>query len=127
MLQNALRDRRVLVVEDEAMLAMVYDEILTDAGAENVGPAATVAEAKKLVVANHISVALLDIRLGDEEVWPVARLLAAGGIPFLFCAGHFTASTLPPEWAGRPVLTKPVRLTRVVAALAELLAEAPET
>jgi DNA-binding response OmpR family regulator len=117
-----LSGRRILVVEDDALIALMYDEFLTDAGAEVVGPAASVDEAQKLVVASGISIALLDVRLGDEEVWPVARLLAGNGVPFVFCSGHFDAATLPPEWSGRPVLTKPVRPTQIIAALAEALA-----
>ena len=113
---------RILVVEDDALIALVYEEILMDAGAEVVGPVATVEEAGKLIVANGISIALLDIRLGDDEVWPVARLLAGKGVPFVFCTGHFDAKTVPAEWLGRPVLTKPARPERVIAALAEALA-----
>ena len=117
-----LHGRRILVVEDDALIALMYEEILKDVGAEVVGPATTVDEAGKLAAANQISVALLDIRVGDHEVWPVARLLAGNGVPFVFCSGHFDAATLPPEWSGRPVLTKPVRPTQVIAALAEVLA-----
>jgi len=122
-----LQGRRVLVVEDDALLALVYDEFLKDAGAEVVGPAATVAEGGKLAHANGISVALLDVRLGDAEVWPVARVLAGQGVPFVFCTGHFSSGSIPAEWSGRPVLTKPVRPTQVVAALVKALAsEDPE-
>ncbi|MGO9007111.1 MAG: response regulator [Beijerinckiaceae bacterium] len=119
-----LHGRRILVVEDDALLALGYDEVLKDAGAEVVGPVATVDEAGKLVVANGIAVALLDIRLGDEEVWPVAHLLAGRGVPFVFCTGHFDSSTLPAEWSERPVLTKPARPKQIIAALAKVLAVA---
>ena len=117
-----LQGRRVLVVEDDALLALVYDEFLQDAGADVVGPAATVAEGGKLAEANGISVALLDVRLGDAEVWPVARILAGKGVPFVFCTGHFSSGSIPAEWSGRPVLTKPVRPTQVVAALVKAMA-----
>ncbi len=117
-----LQGCRVLVVEDDALLALVYDEFLQDAGADVVGPAATVAEGGKLAEANGISVALLDVRLGDAEVWPVARILAGKGVPFVFCTGHFSSGSIPAEWSGRPVLTKPVRPTQVVAALVKALA-----
>ncbi len=116
-----LRGRRILVVEDDPFLALWYDEILKEVGAEVAGPAATVDEAAKLVVANGIADALLDVRLGDDEVWPVARLLAGKGVPFRFCTGHFDTSTLPAEWSERPVLTKPARLKQVTAALAKVL------
>ena len=121
---NTLHGRRILVVEDDALLALGYDQILKDAGAEVVGPVATVDEATTLAIANGIAVALLDIRLGDDEVWPVARLLAGKGVPFVFCTGHFDPATLPAEWSERPVLTKPTRPKQVIAALAEVVAVA---
>lgn len=117
-----LRGLRILVAEDDALLALGYEESLKDAGAEVVGPAATVEEAGKLAEANGISAALLDIRLDDGEVWPVARLLAGKGVPFAFCTGHFNSSNLPAEWSGRPILTKPTRSNRIIDALAKMLA-----
>jgi DNA-binding response OmpR family regulator len=120
---DQLRGHRILVVEDDALLAMAYEEILKDAGAEIIGPAGTLEEAGKLAAANGISAALLDIRLGDDEVWPVARLLAGKGVPFAFCTGHFSADTLSPEWAGRPILTKPARPQHIITALTELLTD----
>jgi DNA-binding NtrC family response regulator len=123
MLTN-LFGHRILVVEDDGLLAMIYDEILKDVGAEVVGPVATVDAARKLVIANAVSAALLDIRLGNHEVWPVARLLADRGVPFVFTTGHFDAGTLPTEWSGRPVVSKPARTERIIAALAKVLAVA---
>jgi DNA-binding response OmpR family regulator len=122
MVPDRLRGHRILVVEDDALLALGYDEILKDAGAEVIGPAATLDEAATLASANGtISAALLDIRLGDDEVWPVARLLAGKGVPFAFCTGHFNSDSLSADWPGRPVLTKPVMPNQIIAALAAML------
>ena len=122
MLSDRLRGHRILVVEDDALLALGYDEILKDAGAEVIGPAATLEEAGMLAAATGtISAALLDIRLGDDEVWPVARLLAGKGVPFAFCTGHFNPNSLSADWPGRPVLTKPIMPNQIIAALAEML------
>ena len=118
---SPLCGRRVLVAEDDALLALSYAEMLKDVGAEVIGPAATIHEAGKLAASDGIAAALLDIRLEDGEVWPVAQILADKGVPFVFCTGHFGSDTLPPEWSGRPILTKPVRPTKILGALADML------
>jgi DNA-binding response OmpR family regulator len=123
--QNALVGCRILVVEDDPLIAAVLADILQDTGAEVVGPAATLDEAESLARANGISVALLDIRLAESEVWPAAQILAENGVPIVFCTGHYDAQTLPPEWLGRPILTKPARPKQIVAALADLVADQP--
>jgi len=119
---NALIGCRILVVEDDPMIAAVLAEIVQDTGAEVVGPAATLDEAERLARVNGISAALLDIRLAEGEVWPAAQILADNGVPFVFCTGHYDAQTLPPHWHGRPILTKPARAKQIVAALADLVA-----
>lgn len=119
--RNGLHGRRILVVEDNALLAITIEDMLKEAGAEVVGPAVTLDEAERCAAEESLSAALLDIRLEDEEVWPVARLLAKRGIPFVFSTGHYTSSTLPAEWTGRPILTKPVRPQKIIAALSEVL------
>ena len=75
----------VLVVEDEPMLLMTYEDALSDAGARWLS-ASSVNEALGLLT-DDVDVAILDIRLGDEKVFPVAHDLLARGIPFLFCSG----------------------------------------
>jgi DNA-binding response OmpR family regulator len=108
-------------VEDDALLAISLDDILKEAGAKVVGPAVTLEEAKKFAAEEVLSAALLDIRLDDDEVWPVARLLAARGVPFLFSTGHFDRASLPAEWSERPILTKPVRREQIIVALREII------
>jgi DNA-binding response OmpR family regulator len=122
MIPESLRSCRILLVEDNALLANYLEEILRKAGAEVVGPAATVASAKELAGVNAISAALLDVRLhGGEEVWPAARLLADKGVPFVFYTAHFDAMALPAEWSGRPVITKPSTPDRILTGLAGLV------
>jgi len=118
---DLLRDQRILVVEDDPLLAIAVEDILQEAGAEVVGPAASLDAAKRLVVDDGISAAILDIRLNGHEVWPVALLLDKRNVPFVFYTGHFDLTTLPAEWSDRPVLTKPARPKQIVAALAGLL------
>ena len=78
-------DTLVLVVEDEPLLLMTYEDALADAGVRWVS-ASSVAEALSALTID-VDVAILDIRLGDEKVFPVAYRLAEEGIPFLFCSG----------------------------------------
>lgn len=121
MTSDLLRGQRILVVEDDAFLAMSVDDMLQEAGAEVVGPAATIDSAKQLIAKGPLSAAILDIRLNEEEVWPIARLLANSDVPFVFYTGHFDSNALPVEWAERPVLTKPARPKQILGALADLV------
>jgi DNA-binding response OmpR family regulator len=90
--RTVLRDKRILVVEDEAILAMMVEDGLVDAGAKVVGPAASVGDALQLIdeVASDggLSAAVLDINLNGEVVSPVADRLAALGVPFVFATGY---------------------------------------
>jgi two-component system, chemotaxis family, sensor kinase Cph1 len=121
MTKDLLRGQRILVVEDDAFLAMTVDDMLRAAGADVVGPAATLDSARQHVAQDQLSAAILDIRLNGDEVWPVARLLANSDVPFVFYTGHFDASTLPAEWAERPILSKPARTAQILDALADLV------
>jgi DNA-binding response OmpR family regulator len=120
MVPDTLRGKRILVVEDDPLLAMAVEDVLRHAGADIAGPADTLNQAEELVAEDRLSAAILDIRLYDQEVWPVARQLAENGVPFLFYSGHFDRSTLPAEYADHPILTKPARSIQIVAALARL-------
>jgi len=117
---SALAGRRILVVEDEMLIAMVVEAVLDDAGCEIVGPIGRLAPAVESAEREAIDAALLDVNLHGEEVFPVAEALAARNIPFVFVTGY-GAGGLPPRFRGSPVLTKPYRAAAIVAALAALL------
>jgi PAS domain S-box-containing protein len=117
---DPLHGRRILIVEDVAITAVSFEDILSGAGAEIVGPALDLEAAERLVEEQPLSAALLDIRLEEGEVWPIAQRLARKGVPFVFCTGHFNGDTLPAEWRGRPILVKPARAESLVDAVAEL-------
>jgi DNA-binding response OmpR family regulator len=89
---RVLRGRRILVVEDEALIAMLIEDGLLDAGAKVVGPAATVGEAMQLIDQaasdGGLDAAVLDINLEGNAVSPVADKLAALGVPFVFATGY---------------------------------------
>ena len=84
-----LRDRRILVVEDEYLVAMSLAEALEDTGSIVLGPVSSVDKAIKIIEAEpHIDGAVLDVNLGGVLAYPVADLLIARKIPFVFTSGY---------------------------------------
>jgi CheY-like chemotaxis protein len=112
--------RRVLIVEDEWMIASVMCSALKDAGFEIVGPAPRTAEAMDLLASGTVDAAALDIRLDGAQSYPVAEELARRNIPFVFMSGY-NERDLPDKFKGRPFLTKPVNHSQVVKAVSNLL------
>ena len=108
---------RVLVVEDEALIAMEIESALLDAGFAVVGPAASVAAGTALAAAEALWAAVLDVNLAGELVFPVADALAGRRVPFLFVTGY-SLEVLPPRFRDRPLLRKPCTPRAVIAALA---------
>jgi DNA-binding response OmpR family regulator len=105
-----LQGRRVLVVEDEALIGMLLEDELLEAGAEVVGPACSVKEALELIdqvaADGGLSAAVLDINLEGETVSPVADRLAALSVPFVFATGYGAGYNRGLH-AAAPILTKP--------------------
>ncbi|MEA1672679.1 response regulator [Nitrospirillum sp. BR 11163] len=107
---------RVLVVDDEAMVAMMMEQALLDLGATVVGPVGTLPQALDLARAGGIDCAILDVNLQGAPIYPVADLLAKAGVPFVFLTGYDRV-TLDDRYQGTPVLQKPVRLSDLERAL----------
>lgn len=105
---------RILIVEDEYLIAMDLADRLADLGADVIGPAGSVAEALAIVTAqgNRIDGAVLDVNLRNERVYPVADALRAQGVPFVFASGYDVGLT-PPAYAEMPRQVKPVDVMRV--------------
>jgi DNA-binding response OmpR family regulator len=115
-------DHRVLVVEDELMIAMLFESILNDSSECTViGPFARVKRALEKARNEPLDAALLDIHLAGEPVFPVADLLAERGVPFAFVTGY-NKDVLPPLYRDRPLLQKPFRPQAVLATLAMMIA-----
>jgi len=111
-----LHGRRILVVEDDYLIADEVAESLAEFGATVVGPANYVAEAIALVSQETcLDAAVLDINLGRETVFPVADALQQRGIPFVFATGY-DQRIIPPRYAAVQRLEKPVD-TRLLARL----------
>jgi DNA-binding response OmpR family regulator len=119
-----LQGRRVLVVEDGALIGMVWQDGLLDAGAEVIGPTASVEQALILVEAagGELSAAVLDINLQGAAVWSVADRLVALGVPFVFATGYGEHCDRGLH-AAAPVLAKPFDPGALVAAVVGLAAE----
>ena len=118
-----LSGKRVLVVEDEALVSMLVEDLLRDAGATVLGPAPSVGDALRLVEAaaadGGISAAVLDINLNGEHVAPLVDRLASIGVPFLFATGYGDGRDTGGHGAA-PVVEKPFDTERLVAAVAAL-------
>ena len=114
-----LAGRRVLVVEDNFLIALDLGESLREAGAEVIGPCAGAAEAAEAIAAGGIDCALIDINLGEGPDFATAAALSAAGVPFALATGYDGAA-VPEEFAAVTVLLKPVSSGQLVATLAGL-------
>ena len=108
--------KRVLVVEDEPLLALEVAELLTDAGFEVVGPATSVAKALKLISDVGCDAAVLDVNLGHEHSEPVALELKTRGTPFVVVSGN-SRGHYPSGFDGAPALSKPFAPANLLALL----------
>ena len=102
-----LRGNRIMVVEDEALVAMAMTEFLLSLGWAVVGPFSRRTDALAALEVDEIHAAVLDVNLGTGMVYPLADVLQARGIPFIFVTGYGVES-IAPRFAGVPVLQKPV-------------------
>ena len=107
---------RVLVVEDEPIIALDIRQQLASAGFEVLGPATSVASALQLIAEPGCDVAILDVNLGNETSEPIAQKLQASGKPFVVLSGYPT-DNLAPSLKGATFLTKPVLMAELVAAV----------
>jgi CheY-like chemotaxis protein len=119
--RTALADLRILVVEDDVLIALDVERVLLQEGCTVAGPAGTVERALQEIAAGGIDAGLLDVSLGREKVFPVADALAAAGIPFVLVTGH-AQDALPPAHRAHPVLGKPYGRADLVEALRRALA-----
>jgi CheY-like chemotaxis protein len=116
-----LAGRRVLVIEDESMVMMLLQDMLEDIGCVVAGSASRIEEAIEKARSLVFDVAILDVNLNGARTFPVAEVLAERGVGFVFATGYGTAS-LPPAFAGTPVLQKPFQQEDLERALRAALA-----
>jgi CheY-like chemotaxis protein len=112
-----LIERRVLVVEDELLVAMELERLLREAGCAVLGPAPSVGRALALIRADPPDIGLLDVNLGGHWVTPVAEALAARGLPFVLVTSYAPAALGEPILDGAPLVGKPFTRPALVRAL----------
>ncbi len=108
--------RRVLIVEDEVLIAMVLEDMLDMLGHTVTSTPASYAEADAAIAAGGFDLAILDVNLGRDPVFPLAEKLQAAGTAIIFATGSHRDS-LPAMFVGVPVLEKPYAFDTVESAL----------
>ena len=111
-----LSGRRILVVEDEYMIADDMQRELEALGAEVVGPAGSLGEAMNMLQHAEVNLAVIDVNLGGEKAFPLADALQARDLHFVFTTGYDQAA-LPDRYAAVPRCEKPVNMRRLISAL----------
>lgn len=116
MSEDGANGRRILVIEDEAMVAMGLEMILAEAGCNIVGPVGALCEAERVAREGNFDFALLDVNLRGEYTYEIADILGSRGIPFAFLTGYGPDS-LPERFRSRQVLTKPFKANDLLNAV----------
>jgi CheY-like chemotaxis protein len=111
--------RRVLIVEDEGMVAMLLEDMLAELGHEVVAIAGRMERAAELVSEAEIDLAILDVNLNGQETFSLASTLKSRGVPFIFATGYGSAS-LPETFQKIPVLQKPYQRRTLARVLREV-------
>lgn len=115
---------RVLLAEDEPLIAMELEDALLDAGAQVIGPFATLPSLLAAVEEGEFDAAILDVRLGRSESFPAAEVLVARDVPVIFHSGHVHDTQIATRFPKARLCSKPCSGDRVIEALARTMAEA---
>ena len=112
---------RVFIVEDETLVAMLLEDMLADLDCTVVGPASRVPSALELAENAEFDVAILDVNVAGQEIYPVAEILARRGIPFAFATGYGNGGVRE-NWRDRPTVQKPFLRAQIEDVLNQALA-----
>jgi CheY-like chemotaxis protein len=115
-----LKDLRVLVVEDEALIALQLEDMLMELGCAVIGPASRVGRALELLDGEPVEAAVLDLNIAGELVYPVADELRSRGLPYIFVTGYGTSGLSEP-YRSRPILEKPFARRELLRAMLDTL------
>ncbi len=118
----ALAGFRVLIVEDEMLVAMEFEALLDDHGCRVLGPVPSIPEGLALLDAERPDAALLDVNLGGRRTTPLAAALRARGVPFVVVTGYDLRRLDEPALRGSPWVRKPAEHRELLRALARALA-----
>jgi CheY-like chemotaxis protein len=115
-----LSGRHVLVVEDEMLVLLMIEAMLTEFGCESVSAAATGAQALALIETHLFDAATVDMNLSGDRSYAVADALAARAVPFVFSTGY-SGQNIRDDYRDRPILRKPFRSEDLMEVLKHLL------
>ena len=118
-MSSDLKKCRVLIVEDELLIAMIVEDVLSDLGCEVVGPEGGLEAAMKLARDEPLDAAILDVTIRGGQVFPVAAILLERGVPFVLASGYGDWA-LPKGLQNQPRLTKPFDSTDLERALSAI-------
>ncbi len=116
----ALDGRRILIVEDSPVVAEACEDMLRDMGCLVVGPATNMASALQLATEEPLDAAIVDLNIRGGKAFPVLRILADRGVPFLLASGYADWS-MPEEWQDFPRMAKPYSPALLRESLRKLL------
>lgn len=119
-----LAGRRILVVEDEAVIAMMIERCLLDLGCIVVGPVGKLTAALALAEKEDIDIAVLDVTIRGGNIYPVAKILQARGIPFVLASGYADWA-LPEGLQDQERLVKPFSMAELEQRLSSLCSRLP--
>jgi CheY-like chemotaxis protein len=117
---SCLEGLRILVVEDEFLIATLIEDMLETSGCAVAGPVSRLPAAVEAASREECAAAILDVNLAGQRIDPVAEILSQRDIPFLFVTGY-AADALPRQHAERPCLHKPFKNVELLAALCRLV------
>jgi CheY-like chemotaxis protein len=116
---SACAGKTALVVEDEAVISMLIEDVLADLGCTDATTIATLQGGLAYLASRKPDFAVLDVNLAGTPSWPIAEALEKAGAPFIFTTGY-GAQGVPAQYAGRPVVQKPFTEADIAAALTRL-------
>lgn len=103
---STLHGKRVMVVEDELLVAMMIEDILLEQECDVLGPYTNLADALKASTTEQMDLAVLDVNLRGEKIYPVAQMLSDRGVPFLLLSGY-GSDAIPQDQPGWRACAKP--------------------
>ena len=115
---------KVLIIEDEALIAIELETIVLELGCVCIGPVMEFEQGLHLAKTADVDCAIVNLILGDKQAYPIAEALVARGIPFGFASGVFQTD-IPQEWLDRPFLDKPYGIASVQRLVEAVLGRAP--
>jgi DNA-binding response OmpR family regulator len=111
--------KRILIVEDEPLVAMLLEDMLTDLGFDVAGPALRLERGLELASSDELDAAILDVNLGGSRSYEVAEALRERGVPFAFATGYDELDSDDQEQV--PIVRKPYRQDQIKEVLRQLI------